>query len=124
VSIHYPSLKKEERSKIWKYHINRLEETSPDIAVSASVFSYLESEETKKLPFNGRQIRNIFQTAVSLALYEAESSKNPKKKALLKSDHLRKVITLSAGFQDYLNRTRNPDSQRAFDEEVRQDDYE
>lgn len=122
VSIYYPPLEDTERLKIWQYHINRLEQIRPDVVVSGTVFGYLESEETTKLRFNGRQIRNIFQTAVSLAVYDAETAtKAQQKKPNLRSDHLRKVIKLSAEFQDYLRRTRNDDSTRAYDDEIRYD---
>ncbi|KAF8544618.1 P-loop containing nucleoside triphosphate hydrolase protein [Trichophaea hybrida] len=124
VSIHYPPLEDTERLKIWQYHMNRLERIRPDIIFSGTALNYLDSDETKKLRFNGRQIRNIFQTAVSLAVYEAETAtKSQNKRPTLRSDHLKKVIKLSAEFQEYLQETRRDDSSRAYDDEIRNDNY-
>lgn len=69
------------------------------------------------------QIRNIFQTAVSLALYEAKTDKKLKGRPTLRSEHLKKVVTLSCEFQDYLRSTRESDSDKAKDGELRDDNF-
>ena len=72
----------------------------------------------KDIEWNGREIRNAFQTAVALAEYEAmqkitkakkvtagEESDEEKKETLdieLRQDHFEKVVEMSDNFKKYL----------------------
>jgi len=71
--------------------------------------------------WNGRQIKNAFQTAVALADWDrikAESKSRPK----LERKHFETVATASAHFDRYLVEVRNTDQSRAKTNEVRRDD--
>lgn len=70
-------------------------------------------------PWNGRQIRNAFQTAIALAQWEVEGK--PKKKAVLRKKHFKQVADTSASFDQYLIRTYAGanDEDRALTEQER-----
>jgi len=124
VVLYYPPLDSKKRTQIWKNHVSRLERLRPEINVKEAVHEYLESSELQKAEFNGRQIRNIFQTAVSLALYEAASDEDrANRDPVLHSRHLKKVVGLSSAFQMYLEQTRDKDSRNAKDDELRNDSF-
>jgi len=121
VILYYPKLEQPDQIKIWLNHVDRLETKRNDIKVSYSVREYIEHDQNlTKAGFNGRQIRNIFQTAVSLAFYDARKTHGT---ATLTQNHLRKVVTLSAEFQKYLISTRDTDSSLASASGARYDDF-
>ncbi|KAF8533164.1 P-loop containing nucleoside triphosphate hydrolase protein [Trichophaea hybrida] len=118
--IYYPKLQEKERLAIWENHLKRFKKARRDVDVDIDVTQYIASKELKKLDFNGRQIRNLFQTAVSLALYDAstEGLERPR----LEAESLRRVVKLSTDFKDYLEETRGSDKMFARDEMIRRDD--
>lgn len=75
--------------------------------------------------WNGRQIKNAFQTAVALADWDnltyTNGEGNPNG-TVLKPEHFEKVATASEHFDMYLERTRTSDKQRARDDGAREDD--
>lgn len=101
--LHYPTLENDAIGKIWKGMKDNLEEVRPDITVSGQVEEYiLHSKHIRNTCWNGRQIRNAFQTAITLAEYEATKNK---KKIVVKQSHFEKVVKLSTEFDAYLKRT-------------------
>ncbi|KAL9078530.1 MAG: hypothetical protein Q9157_002553 [Trypethelium eluteriae] len=64
-----------------------------------------ESEDVKKLQWNGREIRNAFQTAVALAVFEAKEAKKTEGSATdpvvpkLTKSHLKEVVGMSSAFR-------------------------
>lgn len=74
------------------------------------------------LKWNGREIRNAFQTAVALAEYE--SIKDEEGKILLNESHLSAIVKMSADFKNYLEKVHLADENKRaqrqglrFDEE-------
>ena len=74
--------------------------------------------------WNGRQIKNAFQTAVSLADWDNHvytKGMGSPNGTVLKPEHFEKVAVASEHFDMYLERTRTSDQQRAREEAFRED---
>ncbi|KAL9085030.1 MAG: hypothetical protein Q9165_007771, partial [Trypethelium subeluteriae] len=125
VSIGYDELDDSARNKIWENLFRKLEES---YAGSQRVYEYIaygyatQSEDIKKLQWNGREIRNAFQTAVALAIFEAKEAKktdgsdtDPIIPKLTKS-HLEEVVGMSSAFRKYMTATHMgiEESDRAY----------
>ncbi|KAJ2996679.1 hypothetical protein NUW58_g900 [Xylaria curta] len=77
VVIAYENLGKNERARIWKQFFNKLSEDRQDMTITSRAKRYvLEDENVVDLDWNGREIRNAFQTAVALAEYRFQEKKN------------------------------------------------
>lgn len=63
-----------------------------------------------RVKWNGREIRNAFQTAVALAEYEV--IKDEEGTVLLKESHLSSVVKMSADFKDYLEKLHLADENK------------
>jgi len=127
VALHYRDLTDEDRERIWNNRFERFERESSDtkkirIPISAKEYA-VESKEMKAIKWNGREIRNAFQTAVALAEYEA--NKEGQEVVTLKEKHLRSVVRMSRSFKDYLFSThKNQDmAKRARVNEWRNDSF-
>lgn len=133
--IGYPRLTDDKRNKIWATFFDKLiEDMKSDrakggkkrrIKVSERAREYLLSdEEVKAVKWNGREIRNAFQTAVALAEYDAlrESDRVESDPITVELSHFQDVVKLSAKFRKYMERFGD-DAKRAFQAKVR-DDYE
>lgn len=70
-----------------------------------------ESDKVKELEWNGREIRNAFQTAVSLAEFEASEDPNfdPEGPVVVESGHFEKVCKMSKSFKDYMFKLKRAD---------------
>jgi AAA+ superfamily predicted ATPase len=111
VAIHY-EFDDKERTLVWKMFFDKLEDDLSDrIEVSESAREFIKhSSDLKNLEWNGREIRNGFQTAVALAesecLRDYEEKRHKKdvkrKKAVLKRDHFEQVVAMSKNFRQYL----------------------
>ncbi|KAI9653506.1 MAG: hypothetical protein M1821_007014 [Bathelium mastoideum] len=111
--LHFTRFDDQRRLKVWKNNIERLEEKRKgEIEIHYHINAYVE-EKLAKLDWNGREIRNAFQTAVSLAFYEAKEKSAKQKehhtKAILKMDHLDRVVNMSNNFKEYMKRTHRGD---------------
>lgn len=73
--IGFDVLDENSRKLIWTNLLKKLSDERDTIAITPGVVQYLESPEILQLKWNGREIRNAFQTAVILAEHEAK--KNP-----------------------------------------------
>ncbi|MCJ1395789.1 hypothetical protein MMC18_008675 [Xylographa bjoerkii] len=76
--------------------------------------------------WNGRQIKNAFQTAIALAEWDnlkvSGGSTAKLTRPVLEKSHFETVAAASAHFEMYLQQVRTPDQQRAKTRELRQDD--
>jgi hypothetical protein len=85
--------------------------------------------EASKTNWNGRQIKNGFQTAIALAEWDyLDSQSNTKMKSdtggpLLEARHFRQVAEASARFDQYLTSVRNTDMVNAKIKLNRKDDF-
>ena len=118
VYIGYRPLDPEGRKRIWLQFFQKLEaERGDEITIKSAAKKYILSDDVlKDIEWNGREIRNAFQTAVALAEYEAtQKVKKPKGQEYkqvaegeqkieieLRQDHFEKVVEMSDNFKKYL----------------------
>jgi len=101
VYIGYRPLDHEGRRRIWLQFFQKLEkERGDEITIKAAAKKYILSDDVlKDTEWNGREIRNAFQTAVALAEYEASQRTTDME---LRQDHFEKVVEMSDNFKKYL----------------------
>ncbi|KAH6974935.1 hypothetical protein BKA56DRAFT_589801 [Ilyonectria sp. MPI-CAGE-AT-0026] len=130
VSIGYERLDENARSQIWEALFEKLKEDrqigGPNISYEYDAKCFVKkNDELKKLEWNGREIRNAFQTAVALAIFDgkvarerARDSDKPDNEIIpqLKEKHLIQVVKMSAAFKKYITATHEgmDSSVRAF----------
>lgn len=130
-ALYYPLLGKAQTFKIWQMNIKTLEERNATVDPRLRVqFNAREIEDfarshwktgNKSNRWNGRQIKNAFQTAVSLADWDSIKRESPNG-PLLEAAHFRKVAEASEHFDMYLKKTRRSDQDRARENDQRNDD--
>lgn len=107
VSLYYPALDKRSTLKIWKMNLERLAKSKKPIEIEAEeIYEYARKHykdlyKNGKTTWNGRQIKNAFQTAIALAEYDATKRKG---KPILELEHFKVVAQASEDFDDYLFR--------------------
>jgi len=134
VVIGYAPLDESKRKRIWNGFFRKLEHDmaapnrdGPKIEVSKYAKEYvLNDPEVKALIWNGREIRNAFQTAISLAGYEA--SKDPKwtleKTIDVQPEHFNSVVMMSKEFHSYMDSvSQQAESERARARLERNDEH-
>lgn len=121
MSLYYPQLRKEATLKIWDMHISRVREMrKDDIEVDEQGIRRWAERHYKKLSkqgaesWNGRQIRNAFQTALALAEYAVRQTSetlptedtrvSPPGKPKLEKTQFVKVAEASHQFDKYMVR--------------------
>ncbi|KAL8757382.1 MAG: hypothetical protein Q9199_002259 [Rusavskia elegans] len=108
VSLYYPALNKRSTLKIWKMNLERLSKSKKAFELEAEdIYDYARRHyrdlyKKGKTTWNGRQIKNAFQTAIALAEFEA--NKKEARKPVLKLEHFEIVARASEDFDDYLCR--------------------
>ncbi|KAI0975374.1 hypothetical protein F4678DRAFT_420118 [Xylaria arbuscula] len=135
VSIGYDPLDEDAREKIWDNLFLKLKEDhkngGPEILYEYDAKQYVKKDHmVKKLQWNGREIRNAFQTAVALAVFD---SKVARQKGAgdedsipeIKEKHLTQVVKMSAAFKDYVTATHEgvEDADRAYRFGIRHDRF-
>ena len=107
VSLYYPPLDKRSTLKIWKMNLERLATSKKDLEVdSDAIYDYARNHykdlyKRGKATWNGRQIKNAFQTAIALAEFDAKKSQG---RPVLALEHFKVVAQASEDFDDYLCR--------------------
>ena len=138
VVIGYGPLDDEKRKRIWQGFFRKLErdmqkwsKESNESKVELSKYAreyVLEDKEIQDLKWNGREIRNAFQTAISLAGYQAiketDDKTLPPKVVDVRKEHFVSVAQMSREFHTYMDSiiARN-EAQRARARMERNDDY-
>ena len=118
LSLYYPALNVEATVKLYQQHIRRAEthyvrsgllidiEERKILGYARKLF--LEQRKNYSC-WNGRQIRNAFQTALALAQFEAAQRSEDSKKAdavpKLRRKHFKDVAQASKDFDEYLRKT-------------------
>ncbi|CAG8952434.1 hypothetical protein HYFRA_00001181 [Hymenoscyphus fraxineus] len=121
--IEYKDLTDAARIKIWKQFFTKLSKDRADYAVDPYLEGFVENDEKiTSLKWNGREIRNAFQTAVSLAEYSAKTDDPPQKQIIVKKSHLEGVAEMSAVFKKYMKDFKGGAEKRAYIEGARMDD--
>jgi hypothetical protein len=131
VALYYPKLNKDATYEIWKRNLKRIRadfkrEGKAFIVEDKDILKYSkehfkELRAAKFLNWNGRQIRNAFQTAIALAEYDAPKGESP----VLNRKQFEKVAAASKDFDQYLKDTQRgkDDAQLAREEKVRVDEW-
>jgi hypothetical protein len=127
LTLYYPKLTEDQTRKIWKNNLGRLEQVNAERAMHGRPEIRFDKQEilrwakrhAEDLQWNGRQIRNAFQTATALAEFQTkhskkrsseESSDNATPKApVLKAKHFMRIAEASMEFNDYLRQTHGVD---------------
>ncbi|KAL6697246.1 P-loop containing nucleoside triphosphate hydrolase protein [Trichoderma pleuroticola] len=127
ISLYYPPLQQDQTLKIWNSHIQKATQ-DPRIKIdSEQLILYANHIFERQLDpqfgpvWNGRQIRNAFQSAVALACFHAKTG-GP---IQLETKYFRQVFDVSDQFSNYvwMVRQRNSDAQWNMMNMVRRDDW-
>ncbi|KAI1125320.1 hypothetical protein F5Y10DRAFT_284378 [Nemania abortiva] len=107
VVIAYENLTSSDRTRIWKQFFNKLSEDRQDMTVTSRAKRYvLEDESVTNLDWNGREIRNAFQTAVTLAEYrfQQKEDKAEDEGPVLDQTDFEQVLDMTFQFREYLTK--------------------
>ena len=125
VALYYPPLDEQSAMQIWKMNLRRLIEQRRNFDADVKGITkyakrhYRTLEKSKRATWNGRQIKNAFQTAIALAEFDAKTERS---KPLLSVKHFEVVARASEGFDYYLSMIHGADADRAKREGMRFDD--
>ncbi|KAH7385087.1 hypothetical protein BKA64DRAFT_157338 [Cadophora sp. MPI-SDFR-AT-0126] len=139
--LYYPPLDKDKTMKVWRVHIERVRSSgiiNIDYDDEDEIMEFAEEEYAEGRRWNGRQIRNFFQTSILLASYnttkrrqqfieDGRIDKNSKiDKPRLTTRTLKAVAATSGKFIDYINSTVPDGShpKQQLDEGNRNDGWE
>ncbi|CAI7583659.1 unnamed protein product [Penicillium glandicola] len=110
ISLYYPKLGKEQAKQIWQKNIQKVRNSHLDIDIEAKEIEKFADEHWQRnirspsRHWNGRQIKNAFQTAIALANWEfRENSVKKRSRPVLRVRHFRKVAKLAGRFDDYIS---------------------
>lgn len=148
ICLRYPSLDLSATRLIWTKILDRIErenlcepvkiEFDRNTVIRFAEKHYMRHEATRST-WNGRQIRNVVQTAISLGQYErlqrlrfedmteedAERSGQPKHMRVeLSSKNLKRIAATATDFEQYIVNVRGSDANSARNETVRDDYYD
>ncbi|KAH6615868.1 hypothetical protein B0J18DRAFT_451867 [Chaetomium sp. MPI-SDFR-AT-0129] len=121
VALHYDTLNNASRRRVWQNFFDMLHTAAPDNMASSSIESNRENVDMHELrahmdelashEMNGRQIRNVFNTARQLAIFKKET---------LAWSHLSQALGSVGDFNSYLRRLHgHSEDQWARDERMR-----
>ncbi|KAL1862622.1 hypothetical protein Daus18300_008419 [Diaporthe australafricana] len=134
LTLYYPKLTERQTLKIWKTNLQRLKSNNKIRVDSKRVpiefndrkIMRWVKDNWEEIEWNGRQIRNAFQTAVALAEFKAKkenasradgSSRIP---PVLTTDHFKLLARTSTQFSEYLRETHGDDEdERAVLDKIR-----
>ncbi|CAG8949094.1 hypothetical protein HYFRA_00002223 [Hymenoscyphus fraxineus] len=111
MSLLYPILTEDQTIKIWRRNIIRAREVNPGLwideneVLSYAIDLYKKQIMKRGIGWNGRQLRNAFQTAVALADYDhVQTSTDPNNQTFprLSTKWFDTVATASWEFEEYL----------------------
>ena len=117
VVLQYDHLTDDTRKKIWTGFLKKIQQGSEPrgsegnesdnnrkIQVDHYAKSYiLNDPAVKDLQWNGREIRNALQTAISLANYKAVKDGESTDTVEIQVDHFKSVVAMSKKFKEYMN---------------------
>ena len=142
ISLYYPPLEERQTLSIWRMNMDRTvgrkkgKMTVDEEEIMAFALSHYKSNFAKKANWNGRQIRNAFQTATALAEYDTHEENAKRKKDATNADdvvlglprlqkqHFEIVAKASLQFDLYIKETTgHSDAERAFGYSERADHF-
>ena len=136
MSLFYPKLDLKTTLKIWTMNLDRMRkmwadniEIDPEEREKILAFAeeHFKDSEKLKTTWNGRQIRNAFQTSIALAEYEIHKARKRFKMQVdpvprLEAWQFEKVAEASKHFDEYLKATVGLEKDRAMMNRERRDD--
>ncbi|KAK8028429.1 AAA family ATPase, partial [Apiospora marii] len=139
LTLYYPKLERKQTVAIWKVNIRRLNDLNKKrfecgqdpIEVQEGEILSFAKKHWEKLSWNGRQIRNAFQTAVALAEFDAKKINaaaksgdgKPHARPVMTKEYFQTIAGTSMQFDEYLYLTHggNDLATNAKKEQVRWD---
>ena len=109
--LYYPDLGQTSTYQVWTMNLERIKRSGRNIYVdNDGIRAFAKQHWEDGNRWNGRQIRNAFQTALALAEYDfqetckeaEETGEKRPVKPKLKADHFKAVAKTSAEFDNYL----------------------
>ena len=134
LTLYYPKLTEIQTLKIWKTNFQRLKENNKLRMEAGGVPVELNDKKImawvkknwQEIKWNGRQIRNAFQTAAALAEFEARRTDSKRVEGsskispALTKDHFKKLARASVQFSEYLRETHGDnEDERAILDKIR-----
>ncbi|KAI1504177.1 hypothetical protein F5X99DRAFT_372745 [Biscogniauxia marginata] len=123
IVIAYESLGKKEREMIWRQFFDKLSEDRQDITITSRAKNYvLKDQDMTEVDWNGREIRNAFQTAVALAEYRflQKKDKSEDDQPVLDQRDFEQVLDMTSQFKKYLTNVHGVnEADRAFIQKTR-----
>lgn len=126
VIIGFEKLNHPKRQAIWKSFLDKLaRERQGQIRVDPTACEFLMGPEMGDMDWNGREIRNAFQTAIALAEFAANDSPYHREgdEIIVVSEHFRKVMDMSRSFHSYLDSIRNDTEEERANAHYARNDY-
>lgn len=131
MALYYPPLDRQKTVQIWRSQLRRVKsrqdkkvEVDEDriIDFAKDLFDKPQQQNGNTLRWNGRQIRNAFQSALAIAEYVAKDGVPVK----LEISHFEKVAKASSEFDYYLSRVHHgrTDADNALSNMMRDDAFE
>jgi hypothetical protein len=134
ICLFYPKLDKISVTQVWERNLNRVKTSNMNIDLEEDEIRHfyeilwLENDKHPSRHWNGRQIKNAFQTAIALAHWdfnELPPSSRPER-PILRARHFKRVGRTSAHFDDYIGSVYGIEEQDAYSvlaarEEIRRD---
>ncbi|KAK3988845.1 hypothetical protein QBC44DRAFT_242802 [Cladorrhinum sp. PSN332] len=120
LTLYYPRLNKDQTIKIFKRNFKRMVDIN-DGRIKRGLLPFecqksemkavvrWAEESWKKLRWNGRQIRNTFQTGLALAEFDARGNGSGPTSAFVTKTHFKIVASASLQFNQYLKQTHGHD---------------
>ncbi|KAL2802438.1 P-loop containing nucleoside triphosphate hydrolase protein [Aspergillus granulosus] len=148
ICLRYPTISLESTRSIWENQLNRISRENADKKVKiifnkAELFGFADKHykhhAASGTTWNGRQIRNAFQTAIALGHHdraaklrengmteeEAEATGKEKYMAIkLTRANFKKIAKTAKDFEDYMVSVRGSDTVLAQEEALRDDGFE
>ncbi|KAK0610354.1 P-loop containing nucleoside triphosphate hydrolase protein, partial [Bombardia bombarda] len=123
LTLYYPKLTSKQTKQIFKRNFRRIADINADRhEKQLPLFAYKDveprvmqwaSQTRKLLMWNGRQIRNVFQTALALAEFQAAAAGSRAGMAVeVKRRHFKIVADASVQFNEYLMATHGADEDK------------
>lgn len=136
MSLFYPKLDQKATADIWKMNLERTQKNWKDsLTISEKdlkeILNYADEHfkdlEKSRTTWNGRQIRNAFQTAIALAEYDAHQVQEKYRLPTIPQPRLevgqfQKVAKASRHFDEYLKETAGLEEDLAREHHERRDD--
>ena len=151
VSLRYPSLDLASTKAVWENLLNRIDRDNKTQPIKVEfdkdellsfAEAHFEEHKKEKRTWNGRQIRNAFQTAIAVGrtdrirmlkrkgLTEEQAEKKGRKQGKekyltihLTKENFRKIAQTAKDFEEYMVNVRGSDAGIAKNESVRDDEY-